>query len=174
MVCALSVIFKRYSEIPILRMRKGVLVLGLGLSGVLPPPPQQATSFLPNLPHHDPPFPHQFPPLTNIPPLPFPLPPTASKPPTMPPPTPSPYVTLISSDGFEFIVSRDAAYVAGTIRKMLDPTSNFAEAASGRCFFETIKCVFFPFAYPVVEAVEVMLCKGAKGNANWRRVQTVR
>ncbi len=89
----------------------------------------------------------------------------------MPPPTPSPYVTLISSDGFEFIVSRDAAYVAGTIRKMLDPTSNFAEAASGRCFFETIKCVFFPFAYPVVEAVEVMLCKGAKGNANWRGVQ---
>ncbi len=36
---------------------------------------------------------------------------------------PSPYVTLISSDGFEFIVSRDAACVAGTIKKMLDPQS---------------------------------------------------
>ncbi len=35
----------------------------------------------------------------------------------------SPYVTLISSDGFEFIVSRDAACVAGTIKKMLDPHS---------------------------------------------------
>lgn len=37
--------------------------------------------------------------------------------------SPSPYVTLISSDGFEFIVSRDAACVAGTIKKMLDPQS---------------------------------------------------
>lgn len=37
--------------------------------------------------------------------------------------TPSPFVTLISNDGFEFIVSRDAACVAGTIKKMLDPTS---------------------------------------------------
>lgn len=37
--------------------------------------------------------------------------------------TPSPYVTLISSDGYEFIISRDAACVAGTIKKMLDPQS---------------------------------------------------
>ena len=35
----------------------------------------------------------------------------------------SPYVTLISSDGFEFIISREAACVAGTIKKMLDPQS---------------------------------------------------
>ena len=35
----------------------------------------------------------------------------------------SPYVTLISSDGFEFIVTREAACVAGTIKKMLDPHS---------------------------------------------------
>lgn len=35
----------------------------------------------------------------------------------------SEYVTLISNDGFEFIIKRDAANVAGTIRKMLDPTS---------------------------------------------------
>ncbi|KAL9602488.1 MAG: hypothetical protein Q9219_001781 [cf. Caloplaca sp. 3 TL-2023] len=45
----------------------------------------------------------------------------------------SEYVTIISNDGFEFVVKRDAANVAGTIRKMLDPTSNFAEASSGRC-----------------------------------------
>lgn len=37
--------------------------------------------------------------------------------------TPSPYVTLISNDGYEFIVSRDAACIAGTIKKMLDPQS---------------------------------------------------
>ena len=35
----------------------------------------------------------------------------------------SPYVTLISNDGFEFIVSREAACVAGTIKKMIDPQS---------------------------------------------------
>ncbi|KAL8706487.1 MAG: hypothetical protein Q9201_000472 [Fulgogasparrea decipioides] len=46
---------------------------------------------------------------------------------------PSEYVTLISNDGFEFIILREAAYVADTIRKMLDPTSNFAEAVTGRC-----------------------------------------
>ena len=44
----------------------------------------------------------------------------------MAPSEPSHYVTLISNDGFEFIVRRDAACVAGTIRKMLDPQSKFA------------------------------------------------
>ena len=36
---------------------------------------------------------------------------------------PSPYVTLISSDGFEFHVRRSAACVSGTIRRMLDANS---------------------------------------------------
>lgn len=35
----------------------------------------------------------------------------------------STYVTLISSDGFEFIVRRECAYISATIKKMLDPTS---------------------------------------------------
>ena len=52
---------------------------------------------------------------------------------------PSTYVTLISNDGFEFIVSREAACVAGTIKKMLDPQSNFAEAVTGRCKLSTVK-----------------------------------
>ena len=39
---------------------------------------------------------------------------------------PSEFVTLVSSDGFEFIIRRQSAYVAGTIKKMLDPTSSFA------------------------------------------------
>ncbi|MCJ1230623.1 hypothetical protein MMC12_007297 [Toensbergia leucococca] len=55
--------------------------------------------------------------------------------------TPSSFVTLVSSDGFEFIVRRESAYVAGTIKKMLDPTSNFAEAVSGRCVFSNINGV---------------------------------
>jgi hypothetical protein len=37
--------------------------------------------------------------------------------------TSSPFVTLISSDDFEFHVRRSAACVSGTIRRMLDPQS---------------------------------------------------
>ena len=36
---------------------------------------------------------------------------------------PSEYVTLASNDGFEFVISRTAACISGTIRRMLDPKS---------------------------------------------------
>lgn len=49
------------------------------------------------------------------------------------------YVTLISSDGYEFVVLREAACVSGAIRRMLDPKSGFEESISGRCHFEEIK-----------------------------------
>jgi hypothetical protein len=35
----------------------------------------------------------------------------------------SKYVTLISSDGFEFVVLREAACISGAIKRMLDPKS---------------------------------------------------
>lgn len=35
----------------------------------------------------------------------------------------SKYVTLVSSDGFEFVVLREAACVSGAIKRMLDPKS---------------------------------------------------
>jgi hypothetical protein len=82
----------------------------------------------------------------------------------------SKYVTLISSDGFEFVVLREAACISGAIKRMLDPTSTyltpvpasphalsngtlliirnpdgFAESISGRCAFEEIKYVAFHF-----------------------------
>ncbi len=38
-------------------------------------------------------------------------------------PEPSKYITLISSDGFEFVVLRKAAYISPAIEKMLDPKS---------------------------------------------------
>lgn len=53
----------------------------------------------------------------------------------------SPYVTLVSSDGFEFHVRRSAACISGTIRRMLDPSSNFSEASSGVCHLEEINGV---------------------------------
>jgi transcription elongation factor B subunit 1 len=35
------------------------------------------------------------------------------------------YVTLVSCDGFEFIVRRSAAIIAKTLNRMLDSTSEF-------------------------------------------------
>lgn len=52
-----------------------------------------------------------------------------------------PYVTLISSDGHSFIIPYEAACVAPTIRKMLDPRSNFSEAVTGRCRLEIVNGV---------------------------------
>jgi len=52
--------------------------------------------------------------------------------------TPTPFVTLVSSDGFEFHVRRTAACVSPTLRRMLDPQNNFAEAQSGICHLENI------------------------------------
>ncbi|RYP85149.1 hypothetical protein DL770_005063 [Monosporascus sp. CRB-9-2] len=51
---------------------------------------------------------------------------------------PSRYITLISSDGFEFVVLRQAAFISPAIKKMLDPKSQFSEARTGRCHFEEI------------------------------------
>ncbi|RYP31329.1 hypothetical protein DL767_005842 [Monosporascus sp. MG133] len=34
---------------------------------------------------------------------------------------PSRYITLVSSDGFEFVVLRQAAFISPAIKKMLDP-----------------------------------------------------
>jgi hypothetical protein len=36
----------------------------------------------------------------------------------------SKYVTLVSSDGFEFVVLREAACTSGAIKRMLDPKSS--------------------------------------------------
>ncbi|KAJ5256882.1 Elongin-C [Penicillium angulare] len=53
----------------------------------------------------------------------------------------SEYVTLVSRDGFEFIIPRSAACVSGTIRAMLDPASRFSEALTGRCVLEELSGV---------------------------------
>ena len=52
---------------------------------------------------------------------------------------PSKWVTLVSSDGFEFVVLRELACRSGAIRRMLDPKSGFKEAHEGRCFFPELR-----------------------------------
>jgi hypothetical protein len=82
-------------------------------------------------------------------------------------PEPSKYITLVSGDGFEFIVLREAALVSTMIKAQLNPTSminiflhsinkpklldsdfflgNFQEALTGVCRFEEITYVIFLF-----------------------------
>ncbi|KAK0634668.1 POZ domain-containing protein [Bombardia bombarda] len=51
----------------------------------------------------------------------------------------SPYVTLVSSDGLEFVVLREATSVSPTIRGML--RGQMIEARTGRCEFPEISGV---------------------------------
>lgn len=51
----------------------------------------------------------------------------------------SKFVTLVSSEGFEYVVLREATYVSTTIKKMLDPTHGWRESQEGRCVFEEIR-----------------------------------
>ncbi|GAM85101.1 hypothetical protein ANO11243_031040 [Dothideomycetidae sp. 11243] len=53
----------------------------------------------------------------------------------------SEYITLVSSDGFEFVIRRSAACISPTIKRMLDPTSGFAESTTGVCHFENIHAI---------------------------------
>jgi transcription elongation factor B subunit 1 len=46
------------------------------------------------------------------------------------------YITLISAEGHEFVVLREAALVSPTIKGML--RGPFVEAQTGRCRFEEI------------------------------------
>ncbi|KAG0153668.1 SKP1 component, POZ [Penicillium digitatum] len=53
----------------------------------------------------------------------------------MAPSTDSEFVTIVSNDGFEFIVPRSAACVSGALRAMLSST-NFPEGRTGICHLE--------------------------------------
>lgn len=48
------------------------------------------------------------------------------------------YVTLVSSDGFEFKLQRSAATISGAIKRMLDPISTYAPLRALRCIQATI------------------------------------
>lgn len=57
--------------------------------------------------------------------------------------TPSKYITLISSDGFEFVVLREAAMASPTIKTMVNPQSQYKESIAGRCLLEELRWVLF-------------------------------
>ncbi|KAI9774284.1 MAG: Transcription elongation factor B (SIII), polypeptide 1 (15kDa, elongin C) [Geoglossum simile] len=53
----------------------------------------------------------------------------------------SEYVTLVSSDGYQFVVKRSAACVSGALKRMLDPKSNFSEAIENKATLENLNGV---------------------------------
>ncbi|KAG1173254.1 hypothetical protein G6F70_005758 [Rhizopus microsporus] len=53
----------------------------------------------------------------------------------------SEYVKLISSDGFEFIIHREAAIRSGTIKNMLSGPVQFRESVENEVTFRDIKAV---------------------------------
>ncbi|CAK4031437.1 transcriptional elongation regulator elc1 elongin c [Lecanosticta acicola] len=48
------------------------------------------------------------------------------------------YVTLISSDGYSFVVRRPAACISDAIKRMLDPQNGFMESKTNTCRFDNI------------------------------------
>ncbi|TFK34694.1 BTB/POZ protein [Crucibulum laeve] len=48
-------------------------------------------------------------------------------------PKDSDWVRITSTDGFSYLVRRKVANVSGTMRNMLDTTSNYAEAVTKTC-----------------------------------------
>ncbi|RAL15741.1 elongin C [Aspergillus homomorphus CBS 101889] len=66
-----------------------------------------------------------------------------------------PFVTLVSGDGFEFVLPRSTACISKTLAMMFDPSSKFSEALSGRCVLENISGV-------VLEKVCEYLCYNEK------------
>ncbi|QIW98856.1 hypothetical protein AMS68_004374 [Peltaster fructicola] len=48
------------------------------------------------------------------------------------------YITLVSNDGFSFVVKRSAANVSHTLKGMLDVSRGFAESKTNMIRFENI------------------------------------
>ncbi|CAG8529041.1 18490_t:CDS:2 [Acaulospora morrowiae] len=55
--------------------------------------------------------------------------------------SPPQYVKLISSDGFEFIIQREAAIISGTIGNMLSRPGQFLESERNQIRFRDINAV---------------------------------
>ncbi|KAF9189795.1 hypothetical protein BGZ51_009262 [Haplosporangium sp. Z 767] len=51
------------------------------------------------------------------------------------------FVTLQSSDGFQFVIHREAAMLSGTIKNMLNSSGQFTESAEGVVHLRDIKAV---------------------------------
>lgn len=54
-------------------------------------------------------------------------------------PTPTKYVTLVSADGFEFVVPRDACFVSPVLKRMVTLDGGFIENQTGRTEMPTFR-----------------------------------
>lgn len=54
-------------------------------------------------------------------------------------PTPTKYVTLVSADGFEFVVPREACLVSPVLKRMVVPDGGFIENRTGRMVMSTLR-----------------------------------
>ncbi|KAG0068040.1 Transcription elongation factor B (SIII), polypeptide 1 (15kDa, elongin C) [Linnemannia elongata] len=53
----------------------------------------------------------------------------------------SEYVTLESSDGFQFVIHREVAMLSGTVKNMLSSPGHFTESTEGVIQFRDIKAI---------------------------------
>ncbi|EMC91756.1 hypothetical protein BAUCODRAFT_303309 [Baudoinia panamericana UAMH 10762] len=51
------------------------------------------------------------------------------------------YVTLVSSDGYSYVVQRSAACISPAIRRMLDPANGFLESKTGVIRFDNFHAI---------------------------------
>ena len=51
----------------------------------------------------------------------------------------SKYITLISMEGHEFVVPREAAIISPIIKRMIDPNNPYTESRTGRCEFQDLR-----------------------------------
>ncbi|KAJ3471171.1 hypothetical protein MRS44_001270 [Fusarium solani] len=70
-------------------------------------------------------------------------------------PEPSKYITLVSGDGFEFVVLRKAALVSPIIKGMLDVRSQFAEAQDARAMVLDKVVEYFHYWYRYRDSEDV-------------------
>ncbi|KAF9094330.1 hypothetical protein BGX29_000051 [Mortierella sp. GBA35] len=56
-------------------------------------------------------------------------------------PAESEYVTLESSDGFQFVIHREVAMLSGTVKNMLSSPGHFTESTEGVIQFRDIKAI---------------------------------
>lgn len=59
---------------------------------------------------------------------------------------PSKYITLVSAEGFEYVLPREACQASQMLRTSVDPDKHFKENRETVVNLPEMRLVFFPFA----------------------------